>query len=465
MTYLIGGLAFIFILGAAVVIHEFGHFIVAKLFGIRVEVFSVGFGPRLLHKQWGTTDYRISAIPLGGYVKLGGDESNAPIEGEGASDIPVEEQYSLRPRWQKFLVSVAGPVMNVLTALTIPFIGAVWQGVPVMPAPIVMSVSESGAAAQAGIKPGDRIVSFDGKENPTWERISNDALLAPDHQLPIVVERNGQRLPLNIKPSRHTDDRGNSLGSLDLEPDAGAKPVIVGTVESGTPAEEAGLQKGDRIISINGELARNKDQVMQFISDHKSEQLRLTVERENGERKELAATPRQLSDGKVRLGVGLGGKEPLEKVGVGASAKYAVNTNVEIIRLTGKALGQVFSGQRSVRETLSGPIGIAQESSRVANDFGWEGVFFMLMFMSLNLGVFNLLPIPVLDGGAIFILLIEAVLAVVGMKLSLTVRERIQQVGFVVLLLLMGFVITNDLLKVASSFRKNEPPAATAPQK
>jgi regulator of sigma E protease len=118
-----------------------------------------------------------------------------------------------------------------------------------------------------------------------------------------------------------------------------------------------------------------------------------------------------------------------------------------------------------VRDTLSGPIGIAQESSRVANDFGWEGVFFMLMFMSLNLGVFNLLPIPVLDGGAIFILLIEAVLAVVGLKLSMTVRERIQQIGFVMLLLLMGFVITNDLLKVASNWRKSDPPAATAPQK
>lgn len=464
MTYLIGGLAFIFILGAAVVIHEFGHFIVAKLLKIRVETFSVGFGPRIFGKKWGTTEYRLSAIPLGGYVKLGGDESNAPIEGEGASDIPVEEQYGLRPRWQKFLVSVAGPVMNVLTALAIPFVGAMWQGVPVMPAPIVMSVSENGAAAQAGIKPGDRIVSFDGKENPTWERIQNDALLAPDHQLPVVVDRGGQKLSLTIKPTRRTDDRGNSLGSLDLEPDAGAKPVIVGAVEEGTPAAEAGLQKGDRIIKINDELARNKDQVTQYIGDHKTEQIRLTIERENGERKELAATPRRLSDGNVRLGFGFG-KEPLERVRPGAAISYSVSTNIEILRLTAKALGQVFSGQRSVRDTLSGPIGIAQESSRVANDFGWEGVFFMLAFMSLNLGVFNLLPIPVLDGGAIFILLVEAVLAVVGMKLSMTVRERIQQVGFVVLLLLMGFVITNDLLKVASSFRKSDPPAATAPQK
>lgn len=465
MTYLIGGLAFIFILGAAVVIHEFGHFIVAKLLKIRVETFSVGFGPRIFGRKWGTTDYRLSAIPLGGYVKLGGDESNAPLEGEGASDIPLEEQFNLRPRWQKFLVSVAGPVMNILTAITIPFLGAMFYGVPVMPAPIVMSVTQDGAAAKAGIQKGDRIVSFDGTENPTWDRISNDTLISPDQPIPIIVERNGQRLPLTIKPTKRTDDRGNQMGSLDLEPDSGAKPVIVGAVEPGTPAAEAGMQKGDRIIKINDELVRNKEQLMQYITEHKAEPLRLTIERGNGESKELTATARALPpDGRERLGFGFG-KEPLERVGIASAASYSVNTNIEIIRLTGKALGQVFSGQRSVRDTLSGPIGIAQESSRVANDFGWEGVFFMLAFMSLNLGVFNLLPIPVLDGGAIFILLIEAVLAVVGMKLSMTVRERIQQVGFVMLLLLMGFVITNDLLKVASNFRNKDQPAATAPQK
>jgi regulator of sigma E protease len=464
MTYLIGGLAFIFILGAAVVIHEFGHFIVAKMLKIRVETFSVGFGPRIFGRKWGTTDYRLSAIPLGGYVKLGGDESNAPIEGASASDIPPEEQFNLRPRWQKFLVSVAGPVMNILTALAIPFVGAMVYGVPVMPAPIVMSVAENGAGAVAGIKPGDRIVSFDGKENPTWDRIVNDALISPEQPLPVIVERDGQRLPLTIKPTRRTDDRGNALGSLDIEPDSGAKPVIVGNIVEGSPAKQAGLLPGDRFISINGELMRTKEQVRQYILDHKTEPLRLTVER-NGQRQDITANVGRLPDGQEGLGFFFG-REPLERVGAGAAASYAVNTNIEILRLTGKALGQVFSGQRSVRDTLSGPIGIAQESSRVANDLGWEGVLFMLAFMSLNLGIFNLLPIPVLDGGAIFILLIEAVLAVVGMKLSMTVRERIQQVGFVMLLLLMGFVITNDLLKVASSWRNSkQPPAATAPQK
>src|SRR5712692_3681026 len=125
---IIGILAFIVVLGAAVILHEFGHFIVAKFFKIRVETFSVGFGPRLFGKKFGDTDYRVSAIPLGGYVKLGGDESNAPIEGEGASDIPSHERFDLRPRWQRILVTLAGPAMNILTALTIPFTAGLIHG-------------------------------------------------------------------------------------------------------------------------------------------------------------------------------------------------------------------------------------------------------------------------------------------------------------------------------------------------
>src|SRR6266852_4766471 len=154
---IIGVLAFIFILGAAVTLHEFGHFIVAKLFKIRVETFSFGFGPRLFGRKIGTTDYRISLVPLGGYVKLGGDESNAPIEGDGASDIPANERFDLRPRWQRILVAVAGPVMNILTALTIPFAAGFIYGVPVRPAPIVSYVAPGGAAQNAGLKLGDRI--------------------------------------------------------------------------------------------------------------------------------------------------------------------------------------------------------------------------------------------------------------------------------------------------------------------
>src|SRR5262245_22166778 len=148
--YLIATLSFILILGAAVVIHEFGHFIVAKLLKIRVETFSVGFGPRLFGKRWGHTDYRVSAIPLGGYVKLGGDESNAPLEGAGATDIPPEEMFNLRPRYQRIMVAVAGPVMNILTAFSIPLAGALMYGVPTVPAPVITYIVQDGAAEKAG---------------------------------------------------------------------------------------------------------------------------------------------------------------------------------------------------------------------------------------------------------------------------------------------------------------------------
>src|SRR2546428_6553747 len=157
---IIGALAFIFILGAAVVLHEFGHFIVAKFFKIRVETFSVGFGPRLFGKKFGQTDYRVSAIPLGGYVKLGGDESNAPIEGEGAPDIPAHERFDLRPRWQRIAVALAGPIMNILTALAIPLSAGLLYGIPSTPTPVVSSVAAGGAAQKAGIRPGARNCSF-----------------------------------------------------------------------------------------------------------------------------------------------------------------------------------------------------------------------------------------------------------------------------------------------------------------
>src|SRR6185436_1375719 len=187
LTYIV---AFISILGSAVVIHEFGHFAVAKLFKIRVETFSVGFGPRLFGKKWGQTDYRVSAIPLGGYVKLGGDESNAPLEGGGASDIPRGERFDLRPRWQRVLVALAGPVMNVITALSIPLVGALMYGVPLSPAPIVSYAASGGAAETAGLRRGDRIVAFNNIEHPKWDTIRGDALLSPGQPLPVVVERN-----------------------------------------------------------------------------------------------------------------------------------------------------------------------------------------------------------------------------------------------------------------------------------
>lgn len=461
MNYLIYPLAFIFILGSAVVIHEFGHFIVAKLFKIRVETFSVGFGPRLFGKKWGQTDYRLSAIPLGGYVKLGGDESNAPLEGDGASDIPTNERFDLRPRWQRILVALAGPVMNVITALVIPLAGALMYGVPATPAPVVSTIASGGGAEAAGLRRGDRIISFNGMDHPKWDTIRGDALLSPGQPLPVVVERDGAQIPLTITPVAHTED-GETAGFLDFLPDYGDVPVVLREVTQNSPASEAGLQAGDQIIAIAGQPVRSAEQVTRYVSEHKSEPITLTVKRD-GRQMDFTATARTLSDGKQRLGIGPEEKVPLHPVGLVGAASYAVDNNLEILRLTGKALGQFFTGQRSARNTLSGPVGIYKAAGSAVERFGWSGFFTTLAFLSLNLGIFNLLPIPVLDGGAIFLLLIEAVLGTVGLKLSMRVRDRIQQVGFVMVILLMVFVITNDLLKQASIWRGGSNPPAAAP--
>jgi regulator of sigma E protease len=218
-------------------------------------------------------------------------------------------------------------------------------------------------------------------------------------------------------------------------------------------------------LSVSGQTVRSAEQVTQFIRDHKGEPITLTVNR-NGRQVNITATARKLSDGRERLGFKPDEEIPLHKAGVATAGAYAVDNNLEILRLTGKALGQFFTGQRSARNTLSGPVGIYKAASTSVERFGWGGLFTTLAFLSLNLGVFNLLPIPVLDGGAIFLLLIESVLAMIGLTLSMRVRERIQQVGFVFVILLMVFVITNDLLKQASIWRgTGNQPAATRPGK
>src|SRR4051812_15788835 len=189
---LIAILAIVLVLGVAVNIHEFGHFMVAKLFGMRVEAYSFfGLGPRLFGVRVGNTDYRVSAIPLGAYVKLYGDESNSGLEAadETTEPVPENELYELRPRWQKFLVMLGGPFMNIVLALSIPFGLALAYGVPTNPAPIVGAIKAGGAADKAGVKIGDRVVSFDGIQDPSWDRMEDDGLLNPEKELPLTVER------------------------------------------------------------------------------------------------------------------------------------------------------------------------------------------------------------------------------------------------------------------------------------
>lgn len=444
-------LAVIFVLGVAINIHEFGHFIVAKLFGMRVEAYSFfGLGPRIWGFKKGHTDYRISAIPLGAYVKLYGDDVTAPLEG-GSSDeerVPESELYELRPRWQKFLVMLGGPFMNIVLALAIPFGAAMLYGIPAMPAPIVGLVSPGGAAEQAGMKVGDRIIAFDGIENPTWGQISNDVLVSPEKDIPIVVQRGGERVPLTLRPTSVERD-GNKIGEIGVRPETGAEPVVVGAVQDDMPAAAAGLQKGDKALAINGKTITNSNEVINTIRENKENPVTLIVER-NGERKEITITPKLSDEGVYRIGAVFASDAVTarEAVGLGGAAAYAFKTNWEILRLTGKVFGQLFSGQRSVRDSgLAGPVGIVSVITNAVSQAGFGGLMFVLGIISLNLGIFNLLPIPLLDGGQIMMLGIEKVMSWFNMTLSVAIREKIQLAGLAVILMLMVFVMYLDISK------------------
>jgi regulator of sigma E protease len=443
-------LAVIFVLGVAIN-HEFGHFLVAKLFGMRVEAYSFfGLGPRIWGFKVGHTDYRISAIPLGAYVKLYGDEATAPLEGGDSADEKVRESelYELRPRWQKFLVMLGGPFMNIVLALSIPFFGALIYGVPSIPDPIISYVAPNGAAERAGLKAGDKIVAFEGEANPTWRKIETGAAISPDKPLPITVERNGQKVDLTIAPAR-VDKKGQGIGDVEMKPEVGIEQVVVSGVDEGTPAHAAGMQVRDRIISVNGENVTNSGNFMTLVQKNKDASMTVGVER-NGERLSLQMNAMMQETGQARIGISLRGipNRVREPAGIADAATFAVASNYEIIALTGRVFGQLFSGQRAVRDAgLSGPVGIVGIISSVVRDEGFVGLFSILAVISLNLGVFNLLPIPLLDGGQILVLGIEKVMSWFGRTLSMAIKEKIQLAGLAVILLLMVFTLFLDVSK------------------
>ena len=441
------------VLGIAVNIHEFGHFMIAKLFGMRVEAYSFfGLGPRIWGFKRGHTDYRISAIPLGAYVKLYGDEETSALEGGTSRDeqVPERELYELRPRWQKFLVMLGGPFMNLVLALAIPFGMAVIQGIPVATAPVIETVKPEGAAAQAGIKPGDRIVSFNGIESPTWHQIELQAGINPENPLPVTVERAGQKMDLQITPAK-TTIFGQLAGDIEADPDPGVMPVVVGEVSPNTPAQEAGLLAGDRIVSINGERVRSIRQSKDLVEANKAAPINIVIER-NGQLQTMTASVRKLDDGTERLGFAFATPElPLEKASVSSAVAFAFNTNIENLQATGSVLGQVFAGKRSVKDSgIGGPVGIFQQSAQATKLMGVTGFFLILGLISLSLGIFNLLPIPLLDGGQILVLAIEKVMSLFGRTLSMVARERIQLTGLAIVLLLMVTVIFFDVSRLVA---------------
>lgn len=445
-------LAVVFVLGVAINIHEFGHFIVAKIFGMRVEAYSFfGLGPRIWGIKKGNTDYRISAIPLGAYVKLYGDEATSSLEGGGSEGetVPKSELYELRPRWQKFLVMIGGPFMNIVLALAIPFTLALIQGIPPVPSSVIGFIKTDGAADKAGVKVGDKVVEYDGVTNPTWMRIKENTFLLAEKETPIIVKRGNERVELNIKPSKVVIDK-NAIGSLDALSREEIETVIIDKVDEGKPAANAGLRKGDQVLSINGNLVPNRFEMIKAIVASKGEPTDFVVNR-SGEKKNFTLKPEKIGDKTYRIGARLEGKSNLKlvSVGLGSAMRFAFGENWRILRLTGKAVGQMFAGERSIKEGgLAGPLGIVQIISNVVLSAGFLGLLNILMVISLNLGLFNLLPIPMLDGGQIAVLGIEAVLAMFGMTLSMAVKEKIQVIGLVFILLLMVVVMYFDISRL-----------------
>lgn len=476
MSWIISILAFIFVLGVAVNIHELGHFLVAKILGMRVEAYSFfGLGPRIWGFRYGHTDYRISAIPLGAYVKLYGDEANDALEGKDVAvpeDVPASELYELRPRWQKFLVMVGGPFMNIVLALAIPFGMALANGVEEFPpSPTVARVFSDSAAEVAGLKAGDRIVSFDGIENPTWPEVNDIALTTPtkvQKPIPVTVERGGQKVSLSITPKIIKDNNGNQFGDLGIIPDYGVDvPVIITSLQVGSPGDKAGIKPGDRLVAVNGEQIRNSTHATTLIRSSTGT-LPVTVERQ-GQKIELSTTPDPLYNEKCeqigrRLGVTPTDDPPRVSAGIGGAMSHAVAENKRILVLTGRTLKQVFVGEREASSTLSGPIGIFTVTAQAAS-IGFSALLMMLALLSLNLGIFNLLPIPMLDGGQIFVLAVDGFLSLFNKRLGQTALIRIQQAGLVFILLLTVLVFANDIMKMVSN-RGNKPTATgNAPPK
>ena len=437
-------IVFVLVLGAMVVIHEFGHFIVAKFFGIRVEVFSVGFGKRLWGAKKGDTDYRISLIPLGGYVKMAGE--NLDEQRTGAPD-----EFMSKPKWQRLCVAVAGPAMNILTALAIPAVMAMMHHeVPAYldkPA-LVRAVEPNSPAEQAGLQPGDLIVKADGRTDPEWRDLEDTIAVNPDQDLPLTVKRDGEARQIVLHAGSRAFDQ-EKIGYSGLK--ANDERITVRDVKPGEPADVAGLKPGDNIIAVNGNRIEQSEygtmEIIRVIRSNVDKPLTLKVRR-GDETLDIQATPR-MDEGELRLGFTqtITGREMVnQRLSLVAAVRYSVDENIRIIQLTKTALAQVFVGKRSARDTLTGPVGIAQIVGQAAQE-GSGQVIRLTALLSLNLGIFNLLPIPVLDGGLIFMILLESFLGLFGLPLSLRVKERMMQVGLVMLMLLMGFVIFNDISK------------------
>lgn len=429
--------AFIFVLGVMIFIHELGHYLMAKYLGIRVEVFSLGFGPRILGFRKGNTDYRISILPLGGYVKMAGENYDENLTGS-------PEEFLSRPKMHRFAVALAGPVMNLGLAvllLAVNFMIGIQVPVYRSQPPIIENVAEGSPADQAGLQPDDRILSVDGEQTPTWEKLELTVGMRPNQELTLQVERKGEILRRTLT----SEELGASgIGTIGVSP---AVTNVVTSVESNSPAEQAGLEAGDEIVQVRsgGKTAEDLAGVLSLISSSQGEAITFKIRRQESSF-EKTIVPVEM-DGTVRIGIGIAqarnSEFKLERYGLLAALQKSVQRNYEMTLLIFDVVGKLITGKTSLK-VMSGPIEIARFSGQAAAG-GLVQLMAIMALISLNLGIFNLLPIPILDGGVIALLAVEGAM---GRDISMRAKERIFQVGFIFLILLMGIVIINDIAKI-----------------
>lgn len=442
--------SFVVVIGILILIHELGHFFVARWCGVGVERFSIGFGPVLFRWRGKETEYCLSAIPMGGYVKMMGEES--PIEGGGGAPFDADKAFALKPLAARFLIVFAGPGMNFVLAAVIFTIVLATVGRPVWPA-MVGRVAEGSPAAAAGLRTDDVVTRVAGRPVSYWEDLDRAVAASNGRALALSVTRGSAEQTLSVTPRRTT-----VRDPIFREPkevwELGAGPRLtpqIGSVNSGSPAERAGLRQGDLVLGVAGQAVLTPDELMQAIQKRGGQTFDITVERDGRPQtasvtavaiKEKGPTGQEIEIG--RIGVGIVTKvvryeayDPLLAVAYGSVKTW------EMTVLTAKGLWKVVSRQID-SSNIGGPIQIAAEAGRQAK----EGVASLALFtaiISVNLALLNLLPVPMLDGGHLFFFVIEGVL---GRPLSLKKREAAQQLGFVLLMLLMVYALYNDLVRI-----------------
>ncbi len=432
------------VLGIMILVHEFGHYAAAKWFGVRVDVFSIGFGKRLTGFRRGGTDYRISALPLGGYVKMAGE---SPLESRsGAAD-----EFMSHPRWQRFVIAIAGPAMNIILAvvlLTGVFMVHYEHPVYLDQPAVVGWVLENSPAAKSGIEQGDRIVRIEGQQNPTWEDVLLKVAIASKGPMDIAIQRGNEILEKQVQPETEGSDPYATVGWL---PD---QPITVTELEPNMPAAQAGLKLGDEIVAVNGTPMRSLLSVIHYLRQNGSKPVDVTAVR-NGQQLSFRITPVQTEeDGQKNYRLGFQSRPvQIDKLPFAQALNRSIEENKRYSLLIVDLVRKLAQHKASIKQ-MEGPIGIARASGDAARQPGWTPLLSLMAMISLNLGIFNLLPIPILDGGIILLLIIEGLLR---REISMKIKERIYQTAFVFLILFAVVVIYNDLMKALPGLAQRLP--------